>query len=118
MNINQQEGSSKEVWIGLVNVKANAGVDFFSEEVKGAYVNIMAWASSISEYQQEIEGALSHYGLKLESIENVEPLSARLAEAIVDESLLSLAEEVKSTGKVRFGIFHEYENEDKDRENH
>lgn len=111
MNSNK-ESMLKTVWAGLIGIKAKPDIDFFDEGIKGAYVNILAWASNAEDYRKEISLALDHYGLFLTSIENVEPLSEWIKKnPEIDNDLLRLSEEVKKTGNVRFGTFHEYEEE-------
>lgn len=102
----------KEVWIGLVGMKPKPGSTFFDEGIKGAYAQILAWADSTTEYKAQIEEALNFYHLYLHTIDNVEPLAERLSKYVIDDYLLELANEVRTTGNARFGTFHEFENEE------
>ena len=103
---------SKEVWIGLITVKPKPGNKFFDKNSKGAYVNILGWADRNSEFQSEVKHALDDYHLKLVEMEDVEPLSIHQRKFNVDSKLMDLSVEVKNTGKVRFGTFHYYNNEE------
>lgn len=115
MNIEKKEGKEKlkSVWIGLVTVTPKRGNKFFEEETKGAFVNILAWADSKSTFKSEVKHALDDYHLNFVEMEDVEQLSIRLEKHNVDSRLTDLSVEVESTGKVRFGTFHYYENDDK-----
>lgn len=114
MNIKEKKGirRSKEVWIGLVTVKPKPDNNFFDKNSKGAYVNILAWAGKTSEFKSEVKHALDDYHLKLIEIEDAEPISKRKKKFNIDSKLTDLSAEVENTGKVRFGTFHYYENED------
>jgi hypothetical protein len=104
--------STREVWIGLVGVLPSADCLILSKEIKGAYVNILALAANLSEYQAEIQKALNHYKLTLLEIKDAESLSLRRTKFTVSDDLLRLSDEVKQTGNVRLGTFHEFHNDD------
>jgi hypothetical protein len=110
MNTDDELNHSKEVWIGLVGIRPKQGCDILSNEAKGAYVNILAWVGNYSEYCAEIEKAVSFYSCELTEIEDPEPLTMRIKKNSVDNELVRLSEEVRTTGKVRFGTFHEFNN--------
>lgn len=101
----------REVWIALVGVSPKPGTDLLGS-AKGAWVNVLAWASDPKEYRTAVHEALEHYGLDLIGIEDLEPLGRRLQRTVVDPHLLRLANEVTATGFARFGPFHTYEDDE------
>jgi len=106
MNIKKQNEVKKEVWIGLVNIKPKPGNTLFDKDVIGAYVNVLAQATNINEYSNEVVKMLNNYNVKLINIEDAEPLSIRRSNFNVDDNLIKLSLEVEQTGKPRFGQFH------------
>jgi len=71
-----------------------------------AFVNCLANARDVAEYEREIAAALGTRGFDLVALEDVEPLATRLRRASVAEDLLSLAEQVRADGSPKFGTFH------------
>lgn len=99
----------QEVWTGLVNVIPIATEDRFFRGANGAYVNVLAWAASRSEYLARVRLGLKEYCLnvRINELKNVGPLSNYNVSA--KPKLLRLAEEVKKKRAVRFGTFHMYQ---------
>jgi hypothetical protein len=106
--------SSKEVWFGLVHVRPRPGSTFLGKDGRGAYINMLAWAESLSDLTDEITKALDHYGLDLVELVDSDPLSARILDADIDAhtQYIDLAKQVRETGNVRFGKIHIYLEED------
>ena len=92
-----------------------AGNDFFNGG-KGAVAYVLAMVENEDGYLSQVREALDHYGLELFSAEDIEPLEERMKMRSLSDSLLAKAEEVKETGKLRFGEFHVYESEDECRD--
>lgn len=101
----------RQIWIGLVDMVPRAGNDFF-DGGKGAVAYVLAMAENEGGYLSELRAALEHYGLELVSVEELEPLEERMKRKSLSDALLAKADEVKETGKLRFGEFHVYESED------
>lgn len=97
----------KQVWIGLVGVTPVSGSKALGN-AKGAFVNALALVADESEYQHAVQRALDSLGLVAYEFEDVETFLERDGKSCVDESLRSLAQEVSTTGGVRFGTFHNY----------
>jgi hypothetical protein len=99
----------KYVWIGLVGVTPQRGAKrVLSAAAKGAFVNALAYAADEAEYKTAVEQALAGLGLAAHEFEDVETLSERTSKWEVDDELRLLADEVATTGDVRFGTFHNY----------
>jgi len=98
---------AKQVWIGLVGVTPVSGKQILGD-AKGAFVNALALVVDEAEYKHEVQEALHNLGLVAYEFEDVEAFRERVEKWCVDEEMQLLAEEVSVTGKVRFGIFHNY----------
>lgn len=101
------EESPLEVWIGLVGVAPLPGSEALGK-AKGAYVNALAWSSSRSGFEEAVSTALTPLGLFAFEFEDVEPLRERTSNRVLDQELLSLAEEVGRFREPRFAAFHTY----------
>lgn len=108
--MNKRKAPQKDIWIGLVGVTPQPENDLLGD-AKGAYVNVLASATSASEYTDKVKRALHEAGLSLIEIENPEPLSERLSKWSVDEEIMTMAETVRRIDSVTFGTFYKYENE-------
>ena len=99
----------KHVWIGLVGVMPQLGAEkVLNAKAKGAFVNALAYAVDEAEYMRTVEEALGGLGLTAHEFEDIETFSERIAKWEVDAELRALADEVGTTGGVRFGTFHNY----------
>jgi hypothetical protein len=97
------------VWIGLVGVTPRPGADcVLNDAAKGAFVNVLAYATNEAEFRSEVEQALHDLGLTAHEFEDIERFAERLAKWEVDDELQALADEVEATQGVRFGTFHNY----------
>jgi len=81
---------SPEVWIGLIHVKPYAGHEARFNG-PGAYTNMLALATSHEEYAEKVTARCNDDQLEVIEIEDVEPLSQRMAEYEVTEEIVSLA---------------------------
>jgi hypothetical protein len=97
----------KNVWIGLVNVIPQLGSSTLSNGAKGAFVNVLAFAGSDSEYESVVQAALSTLELLAVEFEDVE-LFNRLTTEGASDDLQALAKDIRSMRAVAFGTFHNY----------
>ena len=97
----------KEVWIGLVRVRPRPKSDILEFD-KGAYVNVLAFASNETDYLAQVKKALKQYALTLEETEDVEPFSQRKTKYELSKELYRLAQETSATQEVRVGVFHTF----------
>lgn len=101
----------QEVWVGLLVLFACSDCDVI-EPQKGAYVNVLTWATSESEYRRKVLPVMKHYGLEVSEINQVEPLTTRLgrpniSEALVRE-LLEIADRISKPEHVIYGNFYTF----------
>lgn len=96
-----------EIWIGLADVKPKEGNDSLGDS-KGAYVNIIALASSSEEFYKLVEIELLRYGFVVLNIEDIELFYKRIESYSISDELRDIAREVEETEKVGVGSFHSY----------
>ena len=70
-----------------------------------AFVHVMALASDDLDYRLAAAAALDDLGFDLLELEEIERLDDRLRSFSVDDLLLKKADEVRATGRPRFGPF-------------
>lgn len=82
------------------------------EADKGAYVNVLTWANTDSEYRRKVLPVMSHYGLEVAEVTNVQPLTVRIATSEIKESLveelLKIADQISSEKHVIYGNFYTF----------
>jgi len=66
----------KQLWMGLVEVRALKGTRVLTD-AKGAFLNLVTWASDGEEFKSKAELVLGKLGLFVVQIENPEPVSIR-----------------------------------------
>jgi len=66
----------KQLWMGLVEVRALKGTRVLTD-AKGAFLNLVTWASDAEEFKSKAELVLGKLGLFVVQIENPEPVSIR-----------------------------------------
>jgi hypothetical protein len=73
---------------------------------EGAFVNFLTLASSESEYRYKLTGALTHYRLELQGLEDVRPLSE--SDGASEEIMLiaSELEAARNPKHVSYSTFH------------
>ena len=68
--------NQSDIWIGMVEVRP-----FFNSELltdaKGAFVNVLAWATDLEEFRHKIEELIEYLHLEMVGIENAELLANR-----------------------------------------
>jgi hypothetical protein len=97
-----------KIWIGLAKVSNIPGQNLLNG-AKGAYVNILAMASSSSDFKDKVKKSVIDLGLNLLHIEDVELFSERSKNYEITESIKNLAKEVSETKELRFGNFHTFD---------
>jgi len=100
----------REVWIGLVEVAPEEGNNMF-EGALGAYVNVLALASSVEDYMAVTAPALLHRGLIAVGVDDPEPLRERQAKFQLRDEIVQLGEQAQ-TGEVVWDRFHSFESEE------
>ena len=96
-----------KVFIGMVGVSATSRSNILGH-AKGAYVNVLAFASTKDEYESQVTKAVEDLGLFAFEFEDVEPFERRAAQRVIDDSLHMLAAEVLETKHPRFAAFHTF----------
>ena len=103
--------STEQVWIGLLGLTGPPENQYF-EASPGAYVTVLARASDQAVFRARAAQGARELGLEVKEVLWSEPLQGRLRRYDIEEYLLSLADEVRETGELRFGVFHAWEAED------
>ena len=103
--------TSNELWIGLVNVIPKQGNDDLGDS-SGAYVNVISYASSSSQFCKLVKKELLELGFIVVEIEDIELFSDRIETYSVSDELFDLAREVESSKKIGLGTFHSYKNDE------
>ncbi len=75
---------------------------------KGAYVNVLTWAESESDYRNKVVPVMKHYGLDVLEMTDVEPFTKRVARVGATEDLFEIVDEISSPKHVRYGTFHTF----------
>jgi hypothetical protein len=101
----------KSLWIGLIEVTPNAGNESLGD-AKGAYVNVVTFATSALSFKRRVIRALSEMDMNLVEFDPPEQLRARLFAKRVDKEIIHMAETASKLDSVVFGTFHTYSSED------
>ena len=91
-----------EVWIGLAEVVQRPGAGMLMDRNQ-AFVHVLAMARDEETFRRLAVVALGDLGFDCVEIEEPEPLEQRRAQYHVADDLLSLASEVRTTGKPLVG---------------
>jgi hypothetical protein len=72
--------NAKQLWIGMVEVRALSGQSEILDGGRGAFVNIVTWALDAEEYRRNAELVISDLGdLFVSEVVNPEPVGTRSA---------------------------------------
>lgn len=93
-----------EIWIGLAEVRHRPGAGVLLDR-NTAYTNALALARDSSEFEEVVREAAAKIGFDLITVEECEPLRARLVHHTISTDLEELAQEVSASGTPRFGTF-------------
>jgi hypothetical protein len=110
MSINNERAqyNSRELWIGLVEVRPERG-DILGD-AKGALVHVVTWASDKEEYRRNADLVLGNLGLFVVEVENPEPVAERRKEASFEEEIedmIARAQDIPNA--IIYGTFHTWE---------
>ncbi len=105
----------KRLWIGIVEVRPLGQNCEVLKGKRGAFVNIVTWASDPSEYRRNAEKVIGTFpGLFVSDVTDLEPVADRRArigrfgEEI--EDMISRAED--NSNAIIFGTFHTFERDE------
>lgn len=105
----------KQLWIGMVEVRPLNGKSKILGDAKGAFVNIVTWASDAEQYRSNVEDVIGSLGgLFVSEVVNLEPVETRRAR-IGDfeddiEDMISRAQENQDA--IIYGTFHTFTKDD------
>jgi hypothetical protein len=96
----------KELWIGLVEVRALKRSEILGD-AKGAFVNLVTWATDADEFKSNAELVFNKKGLFVIEIENPEPVSTRRKKAELDDEIEEIIDRAQDNPKaIIYGTFH------------
>src|SRR6267154_612670 len=96
---------SKELWIGLVQVRARPNTNALGP-AKGAYFNMITWAASDAEFKAKAARLCDDLELIVEDIEDDMPVSGREKSETLSDELQELIEQAESNpNAVLYGTF-------------
>ena len=104
----------QQLWIGLVEVRALTGNQILGE-AKGAFVNIVTWASDAEQYKHNADLIIEKLGgLFVSEVIDPEPVDDRRKRGIeFDESIEDLIFRAKfNPNAILYGTFHAFEKDD------
>lgn len=106
----------KQLWIGLVEVRPLTKRSKILDDMKGAFVNIVAWAADAGEYNRKVDLIISRLGgLFVSEIANTEPVDARRSrtDGGLDEEIEDMISRAKTNpNAIIYGTFHMFERDD------
>jgi hypothetical protein len=106
----------KELWIGVVEVRPLFGNHQILGNAKGAFVNIVTWASDKKEFKDKAEFIIEKLGglfvSEVLAPESVEARMGRTGNGFVDdiEDMISRAQD--NPNAIIYGTFHMFKNDD------
>jgi len=104
MNSNE----SRNIWIGLVEVKPNQDQTVLGD-AEGAFVNIVCVATGADTFARYIAHAIEDLDLTLVAINNAQPLGRAMEQKEIDEDLIKSAAALREPGELAWGAFHAYQ---------
>jgi hypothetical protein len=103
----------KELWIGLVQVRARHNSDVLGP-AKGAYFNMITWAASDAEFKTKAARLCDDLGLFIEDIEDDMPVSEKEKSEALSDEVQELVEQAEGNpNAVLYGTFHRWLTEDR-----
>lgn len=106
----------KQLWIGLVEVRPLNGGCKFLGDARGAFVNIVTWASDAEEYRHKADVVVRHLGgLFVSEVIAPEPVEARRArtEGRFEEGIEDIISRAQANpNAIIYGTFHTFERDD------
>ncbi len=102
----------RELWIGLVEVRKRPDSEFL-EGKKGAFTNVITWASTAQEFREKADKLAESLKLFVVDVEDVEPLSERQRKFAIDAELEDIADEARQNAEaILYATFHTYPRDD------
>jgi len=96
----------------LVEVCAPKPTDVLGD-AKGAFVNLVTWASDIDEFKGNAELVLHKLGLSIIDIENPEPVSMRKQRVEFDDEIEDMVARAEDNpNAIIYGTFHTWTRDD------
>ncbi|HET9181523.1 MAG TPA: hypothetical protein VFP59_05270 [Candidatus Angelobacter sp.] len=104
------------MWTGIACLVADPNCkEFrrFGDEGQGAYVNIVAWASSAGEFGRRVESAAADLDCILLELEHIQLLEQRMEEPDYPEELIEMrVTALRQRQDIVFGCFHIWSQDD------
>ena len=98
----------REVWIGLVAVKQKNDRKPLGKKFKGACVNVLSWANSISKFKIQVKKAVNEFDLIFDEFQKIERLNDRLKNYKLPSHIIKLAKLAKKNKGTYFDEFYCY----------
>lgn len=106
----------KQLWIGMVEVRAAGRKSEILGNMKGAFVNIVTWALDAKQYRHNAELIINELGgLFVSEVVDPEPVEARRARTGggFDENIEDMISRAEGNpDAIIYGTFHTFENDD------
>lgn len=102
------------MWFGLACLKANPEVKNFRRfgKGKGAYVNVVAWASSQAAFEEKVKRHTEGLDCILVELENVQLLESRMSTPNFPEELINMRQTAdRQPNDTVYGTFHIWDQE-------
>ena len=97
-----------EVWIGMVQVIPMPG-NTVLKGAKGAYLNVIAMASSEVEFSALVADELLRDHMYVMNVEDAEPFEDRAKHHTVVEEIEELVDQARMTGEIGIATLYTYE---------
>lgn len=99
--------------LGWLEVRPTNSYFTILEHAKGAFVNIVTWASDAEEYSHNAQLVLGDFDLFVADIVNPEPVKVRRKKAKLDEEIEEMISRAQhNPNAIIYGTFHAYEKDD------
>jgi hypothetical protein len=109
MNTPNSQTKKKELWIGKVEVRPLKGSRTLGD-AKGAFVNVVTWASDARDFRRNADLVLGELGLFIVEIENPEPVSIRRTKAEFEETIEEMITRAQDNANaIIYGTFHTWD---------
>ena len=110
----KSQPKTRALWVGRIEVRSPQPENKILEGTKGAFVDIVTWATDPEEFRRNAELVLGKLDLFIAGLDNLEPIEIRekrsrgLTEEI--EEMVSRAQ--NNPHAIIYGTFHTYEKDD------
>lgn len=106
----------KQLWIGLIEARAVHGKNRILGDTKGAFVNIVTWASNVREYEQNVRLLIGDLGgmyvFQITDAEPVEDKRQKKKDGFEEEIEDMISRAKGNPNAIIYGTFHTYEKDD------